>query len=150
MSTTENSSETLPPKVAQDKDSEQATSMLEKPVSILTPEDEEVEGEEKEEGADDEENLFANLEKEQETRLLSSPSLVPQPKEVHAAPKLLQKALEDGQVQASDSEQESEGEKIASSKARSEEKKDGASEGAHVHQRVSLCRDGTTFCWRDV
>lgn len=151
MSTTENPSENLfPSEVTGSKDSsEKTTPTLDKPA--LTPEEEEVEEdpvEEKEEGADEEDELFTNLEKEEETRLLSSPSLPPQPKDVHAAPKLLQKALEDGQVQASDSEQESDVEKNGSSKAVADEKKDGTPGGIHIHQRVSRRIDFD--CWRDV
>ncbi len=126
--------------------------MLDNPVSALTPEEDEIEDpmEEKEEGADEEDELFTNLEKEEETRLLSSPSLPSQPKDVLAAPKLLQKALEDGQVQASDSEQESDGEKNASLQAAADEKKDGASEAPHIHQRVRDVFDRFVLCWRDV
>ena len=147
MSTSEPSTENLPPEVTESNGAKETISMLDKPASTLTPEDDEVEDviEEKEEGADEEDELFTNLEKEEETRLLSSPSLAPQPKDVQAAPKLLQKALEEGQVQASDSEQESDGEKNAALEAVADEKKDGASEGPHIHQRVSRPCDVAVF-----
>lgn len=152
MTTPETSSENLPPEVTESNDTKETTPMLDKPASALTSVEDEIEDpiEEKEEGADEEDELFTNLEKEEETRLLSSPSLAPQPKDVQAAPKLLQKALEDGQVQASDSEQESDGEKNAALKAVADEKKDGDSEGPHIHQRVSHLDDWNCVCWRDV
>jgi hypothetical protein len=148
MTTLVTASANPPPEVTEAK--EEPKPMLDNSVSAaLTPEEEEEPTEEKEEGADEEDELFTNLEKEEETRLLFSPSLPSQPKDVQAAPKLLQKALEDGQVQASDSEQESDGEKNASVKGDADEKKDGASEGPHIHQRVrNVLMD--LFCWRDV
>lgn len=80
--------------------------------------------EDEEEGEKEEDALFTTI--EQEEALVTS--LPDQPKDLKAAPKLLQKALEDGQVQASDSEQESE-----------KQRRTDASQVAsptHVHQRV--------------
>lgn len=91
-----------------------------------TPDDEdEIMGTPPEEGAEEEDELFTNIEKEEATQQ----AVVEQPKDVKAAPKLLQKALEAGQVQPSDSEQEEEKE--------TEVKKPESPEG-HVHPRVRI------------
>jgi len=82
-----------------------------------------------EEGASEEDALFSTIEKEQEAH-----GLPEQPREVTAAPRLLQSALKAGEVKESDSD---------------EEKKDSGEEAEksgekvvsvehHVHQRVSL------------
>jgi hypothetical protein len=71
---------------------------------------------------EEEEKLFTTLEQQ----ALLSPSKEPQPRDVKAAPRLLQKALEAGQVQASDSEQESDKEKEPHE--------------PHLHQRVRSVR----------
>jgi hypothetical protein len=62
-----------------------------------------------EEGADEEEALFAELEKQEE----EEGKAFEQPKDYHAAPKLLQKDLETGAVKADDSEEESDREHVA-------------------------------------
>lgn len=84
---------------------------------------------EDEEGAKEEDALFSNIEKEQEGEAFGE-----QPVEVTAAPRLLQKALTDGEVQPEDSDEEkkdNDGEKDGS-----DAKQD--SREPHVHQRVSL------------
>jgi len=78
------------------------------------------------EGSDAEEALFSNLEQDADG---ADGQGQEQPKSLEAAPKLLQKALEKGEVQASDSEQESD-------KDHEDERKEPASPQRHVHQRV--------------
>lgn len=58
---------------------------------------------------DEEDALFTSLEKEQEKEEMEHPH--EQPKDYHVAPKLLQQALEKGEVKADDSEEESDKEK---------------------------------------
>ena len=109
MSTTENTATAKPPPEDEDDDASPSMSRSATPL---------------EEGAQEEDELFTNIEKEEEAE--AAAHVAAQPKDVKAAPRLLQKALETGDVQASDSEQESDQEK----------KPQG--EDHHVHQRVSL------------
>lgn len=80
---------------------------------------------------DEEENLFLTLEeqKEKEQKEITIHPHV-QPKAVEAAPRLLQAAIKDGQVRASDSEEDSDKEKLASSEATKDEQ-------PHYHKRDS-------------
>lgn len=68
---------------------------------------------------DEEENLFITLEEQEKEAHLADP----QPKAVEAAPRLLQTALKEGQVQADESEEE-------------EEAAEEAPPEPHVHKRV--------------
>ena len=127
MSTTENTATAKPPPEDEDDDASPSMSRSATPL---------------EEGAQEEDELFTNIEKEEEAE--AAAHVAAQPKDVKAAPRLLQKALETGDVQASDSEQESDQEK----------KPQG--EDHHVHQRVSfgsvefwgvgLCDGDAWFC----
>lgn len=76
-----------------------------------------------EEEPDAEEALFVQMEQEEEAHDQED-----QPVEITAAPRLLQKALQDGDVKASDSEEEEK--KAVDSHVASPEH--------HVHQRVSV------------
>ena len=112
-----------------------AAPMISEARSHLPLEEDDVEDvkEVSEEGEAEEDDLFTSLEHEQEEQ--EAKQVEAQPKEVTAAPRLLQKALEAGQVHADESEEESEKEK-------EEEKKMSASqqvspEKPHIHQRVS-------------
>lgn len=84
-----------------------------------------------EEGADEEEALFVNIEHQQEENEAEE-KVHPhdQPRDIIEAPKLLQSALKDGQVKASDSEEDS----IANNK---DEVTPASPEQPHYHQRVS-------------
>jgi hypothetical protein len=88
----------------------------------------------KSEGADEEDALFTTLEKEEEQEEATHP--LEQPKEATAAPKLLQKALVEGDVPMDDSEH---GAAVAAADAAA--KRDGEAganeEDHHIHQRVS-------------
>ena len=86
----------------------------------------------KSEGADEEDALFATLEKNEEQEEAAHPHA--QPKDAKAAPKLLQSALAKGDVSMDDSnsgvavkEEEKKGEDAASD------------ENSIVHQRVRIC-----------
>ena len=94
--------------------------------------------EEEEEGAKEEDALFTTIEHEQEEQETQD---VPQPKDVTAAPRLLQKALEVGQVKADASEEDSDKEASTQEekKAEQEAQKQPASPEKHVHHRVSAC-----------
>lgn len=84
--------------------------------------------EDEEEGAKEEDALFSTIEMEQEAQ-----DLPEQPDEVTAAPRLLQKALTDGEVKETDSDEEKKdnGEVV-------EQPADTAESGEHhVHKRVS-------------
>jgi hypothetical protein len=98
-----------------------------------------------EEGADEEEALFAELEKQEE----EEGKAFEQPKDYHAAPKLLQKDLETGAVKADDSEEESDREHggtavadgslkaaAAGVAAAAEESKPPVVSSHHIHGRV--------------
>ena len=80
------------------------------------------------EGAKEEDALFSTIEKEQEVQ-----GLPEQPKEVTAAPRLLQSALKAGEVRESDSDEEKKdnGEETIKSVEKA------VSVEHHVHQRVS-------------
>ena len=98
--------------------------------------------EEEEEIIDEEDNLFLNLEKEQQ---LNEQQHIhdAQPHDATAAPKLLQAAIQKGEVGLDESEPESEEEhkKMAaaasSSAAAADEKKEEDGGEHHVHHRVS-------------
>ena len=106
-----------------------------------------------EEGADEEEALFTSLEKQQEEEEREALAKEAQPKDVQAAPKLLQAALAQGQVKADESEEESDIEKKSPVKKPTEaaaETADGKSPEAvgsdhHVHHRV---RSNQSVQWR--
>ena len=82
-----------------------------------------------EEGAKEEDDLFTSLEKEQEGQELGE-----QPKEVTAAPRLLQKALTAGEVkeESSDDDEKKDDGKVIDKSAEADEVGK-----PHVHQRVS-------------
>jgi hypothetical protein len=82
-----------------------------------------------EEGAAEEDALFSQME-----QTTTEQEQVQQPRDVQAAPKLLQQALQAGQVQPSDSEQESDHEEPT--KAEAEAAK--AAKQPHVHPRVCI------------
>ena len=98
-----------------------------------------------EEGADEEEALFAELEKQEEEE---EGKAFEQPRDYHAAPKLLQKDLETGAVKADDSEEESDREHggtaladgslktAAAAVAVAEESKPAVVSSHHIHGRV--------------
>jgi hypothetical protein len=108
-----------------------ATSVLDKTVEA---DDEMEEEDDEEEVPDEEEQIFISLEQQKEQEDLEE-ALHPhaQPKDVTAAPVLLQRALKEGQVKADESEEESDKEK----KAPVEEAKAPPSPEPHYHQRVS-------------
>ena len=108
---------------------------------------EEGEGDEpdEEEIVDEEDNLFKTLEAQQATESLSHIN-DQQPVDATYAPKLLQSAIQKGEVNVDDSEAESEEEhkKLAAKRKMSEDGKadekkeeDGGAEHHHVHHRVS-------------
>jgi hypothetical protein len=89
----------------------------------------------KSEGADEEDALFSTLEHQVEEEEAAHP--LEQPTDATAAPKLLQAALKQGEVQMDDSEH-GEGTAVQQEKAKVESTKDGNSGGDdHIHHRVS-------------
>ena len=90
-----------------------------------------------EEGAKEEDELFTSIEKEHEGEESGE-----QPKEVTAAPRLLQKALTAGEVK----EELSDEEKKESSEGEAEGGKNDESEKPHVHQRVSFLPAARQSC----
>jgi len=91
---------------------------------------------------DEEEKIFIDLEEKQKEEEEKEKAVHPhsQPKEIKAAPKLLQAALKKGEVKADESEEESEKEHEVSAKNAEEKKnEDGtpATSESHVHQRAN-------------
>ncbi|GKY91643.1 hypothetical protein MPSEU_000136200 [Mayamaea pseudoterrestris] len=109
------------------------------------PTDETMNGSESDGEVDDaEEALFANLEHEEEEEAARQALL--QPKDISVAPALLRKALEDGQVKADESEEESD-----------KEVKKAESPEPHVHSRknqleflLSKAEEYSNFIARDL
>lgn len=83
---------------------------------------------------DEEEALFVTLEQQEEEELHRA--VDQQPTDIHAAPRLLQKALEEGQVKADDSEEDTPKEVISQPVQGVPNPHDKASH-PHVHHRVS-------------
>ena len=88
-----------------------------------------------EEGAAEEDKLFSEMEHTTQEQVEE------QPRDVQAAPKLLQQALQAGQVQPSDSEQESDQDEKAKAEA--------AAKQAHVHPRVCICIYMVVCAWNE-
>jgi hypothetical protein len=94
--------------------------------------------------AAEEEALFRELERAAQEKEHEEALHPDQPKDIKAAPRLLQKALEVGEVKLDDSEEEDAvGKNKSESPVKSEEAKNGAepaaaSPQAHVHERVSF------------
>jgi hypothetical protein len=96
-----------------------------------------------EEGAEEEDALFTALEREEEEE---DPMALPQPKDYHEAPKLIQKALEAGVIKADESEEDSDREAISAAAHASSHAIKAASNaaGTALLTRSSLLAQGGT------